>query len=703
MLAIALVGVILFLVLRRSAPQPVAVAQATQPSTIPTSAPTTSVSKPRSRTYMDVVLAAYPRFPTTQPLGIPLDLTEAARLMLPDPLYLDTIGQLWITREDADQTPSVLKRANKEQTHVLGERVVFVHRSPDDRGVWQPSIIVARDGGGFELISIAGRQDLRSNHEYEWDRAFSWISNTVNAIVVPTRGGISIFRPDRRPMELHHQFIAPDAAEISQTQMLLDWRGLLAWMPWEAGKTGSDGAARFVDDQWITLDSKSGWPRKLLHLVPLLDGGVIQLVVNDEDSIEVALAILDPAKIDENRVVALVDQLSDTDPEKRKTAYRDLARYGQGIWPLLEKLAPDQPPEAKLRIERLLMAKLEPMLGGMKLMPGPVKVISRSRGGAAMLYAEQGAVVPVPDDFDLIAPAWLVLQPGRPITLAADDMVADLVPGMSRLDIVAGEFIVSDDVQGPRWWLANHFSEPLLKKSELEFKHIVGQDARGRWLFRKSPDDISPTLIVDPTLPDPNPRLPVWRFPVPNGIVGWTPDGWPAIKSGGAWVLTESDWRPLDEKKEKFITELPDEPTTNESSQPILTHTDGSRDFDGRETLRVIKPDGTTITWRLPPEAVGSGIVWLVRAGEDRLFLFNEPGRILRIKPTPEGPEPFKIEATFTRKIPNSDNFSRLWVDPAGRIVIAHDIDTLSIMFPTGIVPPEIAKKIPASELRDEE
>jgi hypothetical protein len=146
-------------------------------------------------------------------------------------------------------------------------------------------------------------------------------------------------------------------------------------------------------------------------------------------------------------------------------------------------------------------------------------------------------------------------------------------------------------------------------------------------------------------------------------------------------------------------------PTTSTSAPPILIDKDGTRYYDGVASLRVVNTDGKTTTWTLPDEAHGAdgATVWLVRAGDDRLFLFNAPGRVLRIKRTPNGPEPFALEATFTRRIPSSDNFQRVWVDPAGRIVIAHDIDTLSILFPTGMIPPEIARKIPASELAEAE
>jgi hypothetical protein len=702
--------------------KPVAASQpSTQPATAPATQPTAAAAKPAPpKTYMDVVFAHYPQFPTTQPLGMPLDLRDGARLIIEDPIYLDPIGHLWITRVDADPTPAVLKRAAKEQVHLTREQVVFVHRWPDERGVWQPQLVCRKPGGGgFELVSLAGRQHIGDDRDYDWTRAFSW----NDTFVVPTRGGASVFRPDRRPMELHHELVAADVRDdenLADTQVLLDWRGLLAWIPWDPGKTGSNGAARFIDEKWIALDESAGWPRKIVHLVPLLDGGVLQIVANDDDTNELRLALLDPPAVDEEAIRALVLQLSDRDPDKRLEAFQQLTRYGQGIWPVLEKLHPNQPPEARIRIEQLLSAKIEPRLGGMKLLPGRTRVLART-GGSALLYNDAGVEVnDDQDNADVVAPAWIALVPGRPISLAPADLVADLRPDSFHIDIIRGEFIVTDDVHGPRWWLANHFSEPLLKKAEMGFDHIVGQDARGRWLFRKDRHGYAPTLIIDPTLPDSTPRLPVWRFPVSAGTAGWTREDWPAIKSGGAWVLGESDWRPLDESKEQMISELEEPPpapattfppatnaatiaTTNESDPPIFIDKDGTRYCDGRETLRVRKPDGSTITWPLPDQAVGSGDVWLLRAGHDRLFLFNEPGRVLRIKPTPEGPEPFELEATFTRRIPSVDHYQRVWLDPAGRIVIAHEGDTLSILFPTGTIPPAIARKIPAAELRDAE
>ena len=564
---------------------------------------------------------------------------------------------------------------------------------------------------------------MGSAYEYLWDRAFSW--NDV--IVAPTRTGVSIIRPDRRPMELHHEFKLdrPADSALSPPQVLLDWKGLVAWIPSEPAKPGSEGAIRFVNDTWTDLDSAHGWPKKLLHLVPLLDGSIIQLVVNDDDTINVALASLDRTEVDEQQIRGLVDQLADEDPDKRAEAFAQLTRYGTGVWPILEKLAPDQPPEAKRRIEELLDSKVQPTLGGMSLVPGgKVSIVARLRSGAAILYADSGVRMPPAEGDEtvhLVAPAWLMILPGRPIQLAPGGLVKDFLPGKTRIAIVGEEFIVSDNLQGPRWWLSNHFSTPLLKKSELEFRHLVGFDLRGRWIFRHSETSDSPTLVIDPTLPDPTPRLPVWDYPVPGGTVGWTAADWPAIKRGGAWMLNDQGWVALDESKEKMVTDpdtiLPatspatmpatwqaaSQPTTAAAEQPILTDADGTLFFDGRQTLRVRREDGTEIVWPLPPECTGSGDVRLIRAGDNRLFLFNSPGRVVRIKPTPQASEPFKIESTFTRRIPSVDQPIRIWKDPAGRINMIAEPDHLLIMFPTGRIPKQIAEMMPAGELKDAE
>ncbi|WP_428936994.1 hypothetical protein [Fontivita pretiosa] len=687
----------------------------TAPATHPASAP---APPPKPTQYLDVVRLHYPDYPTTQPLMVRLSMKEAARFVIPEPIYLDNLLQLWITRPDAEPTHTVLNSAAEKLDHVTRERVVYVHRWPDEQGTWQPQLVVRKPSGeGFELVSRAGRQEIGNTYAYHWHRAFSW----NDAIVVPSDRGVSILRPDRRPMELYHEFVPADQFDpgsYAQPQTLLDWRGMVAWMPWEQGRRGSDGAVRFVDGQWVRLDPASGWPRKLLHLVPMLDGSLLQLVVKEDQTVEVAISPLDPAPIEDQQIIALVQQLSDPESEKRIAAFNQLTRYGPGIWPVLQRLQPDQPPEAQIRIEQLLSNKIQPSLGGMVLRAGGLKVIARADYGAAVFYAEAGVTIARDaEDEQIVAPAWICIQPGRAIELAPPGLVQELQPRGRRLSIVRGEWIVIDQVEGPRWWLGNHLSGPLLRPGERAFSQLIGQDCRGRWLFRKPEAPNGPTLIIDPTLPDPTPRLPVWEYVAEGGRVGWTKDNWPAIERGGAWALVDTDWRPLDPSKgEQLLTEtesatgagVANLPATTAATAPaepaILVEADGTRYYDGRRTLRRIDSVGRETVWPLPPEAVGAAQrVVLLRAGENRLFLFNQPGRVLRIKPTPDAAEPFKLEATFTRKIPNTDQPQRIWLDPAGRIIIAHDGFKLAMLFPGGRIPPEIAKKMTAQDLQEAE
>ena len=98
----------------------------TAPETNPTSAPSTSPSDDHhpDTAYMDVVRATYPTFPTTQPLAVPLDLSQAARIVLNDPVYLGRIrGDLWITRKDAlplDRVLRLLVHSELKTAHALG-------------------------------------------------------------------------------------------------------------------------------------------------------------------------------------------------------------------------------------------------------------------------------------------------------------------------------------------------------------------------------------------------------------------------------------------------------------------------------------------------------------------------------------------------------------------------------------------------------
>ena len=85
---------------------------------------------------------------------------------------------------------------------------------------------------------------------------------------------------------------------------------------------------------------------------------------------------------------------------------------------------------------------------------------------------------------------------------------------------------------------------------------------------------------------------------------------------------------------------------------------------------------------------------------DDKLFLCNAPGKLARLTPQFDKPEPFRLDAVFTRHLPATD-IRRIWKDPAGRLVIASAGNTLSIAFPSGRIPSAMSNMIPAGALRD--
>jgi hypothetical protein len=714
--------------------------------------------------------------PQTQPLPVPIDLAQAARLTFTEPVYLGPRGDLWITRPDAPPTPEVLARAVKEQGEQLAlatrERVLFAHWAPNDNGPWTFVLVVHGSDGGDEVVTLSGRVPITTGRSYHWERALEWGDKTV----VATTTGVSVVQWQPQFRETHYDLIDPKAgpdATFAEPQFLLDWEGVLAWVPWDGKKTGSVGAARFVEDRWSPLGPQQGWPEKLLHLVPLYDGGVLQLVAGEEDSVKLAFTSLEKLAIDEALVAQLVEKLSDPEDKTRQDAFKELTRYGPSAWPVLEKLMPDQGPEAQARLRQLLKDRVEPTLGGMSLLGDKLKLVARLSDGGAVFYAEVGvSIVGEGQEPVIRSPAWISIRPGQAITLLDAPFTNDLVPDRSRICAFGDEWIVTHNALGPQRVVGNGFVS-LLRKSEGSFSEPIGIDRRGRWLFRRPLDGaVAPatarltgpttvatttatspttsasagageTLILDPTIPDPTPRLPVWIYSTAE-TVGWDKDNWPAVKRVGAWSLHDEGWRPM-KRADKLYTnpdDLPEEgspntpatapgtgpqaaasalsapakkaattattattgPATQQDLGPLLLKdTEGSRYYDGRTTLHVVTSAGEHLVWPLPATATGNANkIYLAQTPDGLLFLYNQPGRILRIRPTPDEPQPYVVEATFTRNVPNADNVTRLWVDPSGRLIMAYG-SKLAIMFPQGYIPPAIASKIPAAEMDTEE
>ena len=219
------------------------------------------------------------------------------------------------------------------------------------------------------------------------------------------------FSPDVR--ETYQEIAA--APDANPPCVLLDPRGVLAWSPWIGNKPGGDGAWRYVDGKWTNLNSNAGWSARFVHLVPLLDGSVLQLIHKDDGKIGLALALLDTGGVDENAINQLIEQLSDDDPDKRIAADAQLNRYGPASWPILEKKMDDQPPEARIRIHQLLRNRIQPTLAGRTLIDGKARIADRLDGGGVLLYAAAGVSIPQQDKPpQVIKPAWISIRPGLP-------------------------------------------------------------------------------------------------------------------------------------------------------------------------------------------------------------------------------------------------------------------------------------------------
>lgn len=771
---------------------------------------------------LDIVRELDPKYPTTQRLDYALDLRYAARVVLSDPVYLDTQGNLWITRADAPADFNFLKASQSDTaTQVIRDEVVFVLWTSSDNGKWLPHLVLKNpSGAGYEMVDYDGRRKLADVYGFDWERALILPGRVGEQahIVVPTATGACAFRFDEESDAIngsHRQLIDPKSKEAGDraVQLVMDVSGVIAYVTNAAGTKGGKGVARFAPAkpeagskyQWAALP---GWPDHLLHLVPLLDGSVLQIVSDDseeKDKVIFSLNSLTPVALDKKKILQLVDQLSASDPDKRNEAFKELTTYGPGISPLLEEQIDFQPAEAQIRIRQLLKNKVEPSLSSMTLNDGKMRVVNRLPDGGVIFVAEGGVAIPRPDDTPTyVTPAWLCIRPGRAVELLPSAMVTDLKPDKQKI-IAWGlnDYVVLDPVMGPQWFIGNHL-EPMLRKQHRQFTQFVGIDGGGRWIFRAPPQTSAAaatrvattssidtasksldltnevasaatrpttvassstqisqttqtaaaaqhmrnsqlTLIIDPRLPDTTPRLPGWELPKSSGKVGWDKNNWPVIymdvkPDPVPWALEEGNWRVIDEKKEKVFTDPADVPkpavstipaatspatlpstTTAPSTraatnapatsvagtqsatqeiapvilgEPLLVAADGTRYYDGQQSLKMQKADGTVISWNLTNSAVGEGKVTLLQNKAGLLFLFNAPGRIVRIRATPDDDEPFRVDGVFTRTVPSDPDPQRIWMDPADRICIAHGGNTITIFFTIGRIPPAISEKM---------
>jgi hypothetical protein len=678
-------------------------------TTQPASQPTVKhAAKPKYPTYMELVRKQNPSVAATQPLDSPLEISDSAHLVLHDPVFMDSTGNLWITRADGQPTAKALVKPAESEDHVIQDRPIFVHWSLDDTGNWAAAVVVRGKGAGYDIITKTNRRHLADDRHYKWETAFS----ILGKIVVTTEVGVSVF--DIEPKIQEHYHAVPGCSDKTNPIVtMLDTRGVLAWSAWENNRAGSSGICRFVDGGWLDLPA-SDWPNRPIQLSMLLDGSILRMAagvlpstapsedivstqVPDQfpDQVHLTIGQLEHSQLDEKHVTDLINQLSDSDSDQRQAAFDELSRYGPELAPLLEKAGDDQLPGAKLRIRQLLRNKITPALGGLILVDNRLDILKRCADGTVIFFAPAGVQMPTEngDDPELINPAWLALRAdGRMERPLPPALIRDQKPDACTLFSIHDEWIVNDEA-GPRRLAGNRF-EPLLLPEQRRFRKLIGIGSHRRWIFQSSDGD---TLIIDPLIADPTPKLPAWTIAIPKGIVGWDTQNLPAVSrsdDAGNWELQAEGWKALT-PPDKVLDELPPgtEPsTTSTLGNALLTAANGTKYFDGKTSLIVIRKTGTRIVWPLPASAVGSSDPTLVQTSDGLLFLFNQPGRLLRIRPTSTETEPFKLEAIFTKDIPNSDHPSRIWLDPAGRIDFVSDRNVLTVTFPSGIIPKEISR-----------
>lgn len=628
----------------------------------------------------------FPAMATTQPLTQHLPAAEAAHLQLEQPVYCDAAGELWFTDPLAPPLLETLASAAKATTHLVNERVLYVHRTTKPDG--SPDIQLITGPLDNPVWHVGARtMPIADAKELNWREAISWNGQ----IVVPAIDGVVCMSADQT---IQPQRVRFDAAERTSVRLVVDNRGVLAWQACDDPSATASGVARYVDGQWQKLD---GWPHNLVQLIPLLDGGVLTLSFDDDKQATLKTNYLDVASVDESHIEALIDQLSDPSAEVRESATTELARWGASAWPILEKVQADQTPEAQTRIGRLLENRTHPDLLGFRLLPGPVRVLAR-HGTALMLAAQQGVTFQREADSApmKVSPAVLLID-SRGVQLAPQALAEAALQSSNAVDVCGNEWFVTSPDLGPRWWVSNHFSDPLLRKPERTMMRVAGLDNAGRLLLRRNLKDATPTLLIDPSLPDQTPRLPVWVRVVENGSTGWTNDNWPVIRSGGAWALTEDHWKPIDAKQ--MLTDAPPAPASSPSSRPslLLTDSHGTKYYAEGNDVGIVTQSGHNVKWAIDRALADTTPQLFESSGQ--LFAVGDPGQLLRYTP-PSDQQPLpKLTATFTRRLPTSKP-RRVWIDPAGRIDFVYDDNGLAICFPSGRIPPNFAEMMTAEDLR---
>lgn len=676
-------------------------ADTSMPATQPTVAvsPSTRLTQPDPSPPTDVLSVLRlddPAYPTRRPLDTPADLVDAAKIVLTRPAYVDPLGNLWITHPQGRPIVDVLAGPFADRTAVVRERVRYVHW-PADGG--PPMAVVGEDDA---LRAVSRKEPVAIAPVV--DAVFARSMPLGRGILIPAAdGAVSLFDAGlpRRVTLAYDADVSKRPGDRAVTQpsssptvMAAAGDAIYVWSPPENGQAGSNAVLRVRANGGVDrLGPDEGWPGGVIEIIPLADGSVLVLAAegtDDEHHADRGRPILKlipapekPASAELIRTVRrLARQLADADPTQRETAQRALEAQGPAAYPVLETLRAQLPPEAQVRIETLLGHRFAPTLAGLRPLEGRVHTLARFPGGGCVLRFDGGGTIEGDDERPArtVIPATVLVRPGRYIELIDPTSVTDFVPGRQSIQSVGNELLIGDPTTGPQRWIGRTL-KPVLPKAYVDFDTVVAIDARRRWLLTSARQP-GKTLLVDPTLPDPTPRLPVWTLAA-TGDVGRTDAGWPALVRGDRlFVLGRDGWRT---EKPDRLHDAYELPVVFDDRGRMFTAVNGTitvTDAAIREaSVRLNGDADETVANR----ADGNASVVRLAAGQGRLFAYTPDGRVRRfaVAATPAGPT-LTSEATFTQGVPPSA--TAVWLDPAGRLVMATD-RTLSVGFTEGYVP----------------
>lgn len=660
------------------------IAAATAPATAP--APAATRPAPAGLTkYIDWVHQATP-LTDAKLEESRLARADAAHLRFSNPVYICSRGDLWLTHPDAPAIEDVLRQAAKVNEHLTRDRVLFVFWDVDNRGARRAAAIVLRSPDKVALVRPDG-----VTREFDafggCDRA-----RVIDDIAVfPGNDSINLLTvwPD-----IKAETVSLGGSGDERVQLVPTSESLLAFIPQHGASARPAKVLRLGEGRWSIISDSADWKGPFIHLIPRADGSVLQIRPGTEaGTVRLSAAPLEKGNVPRQQVLKAVEQLSADSPAARDNAEAELIALGPGIWPILEELLPKQPPEASFRIHDILAARNEPRLGNMRLVGDRLKVVDRLADG--VVFFADGGVHLARLDGQLIArpEAWIVAQDNGSVIGLPDDLSRFLMVGETSVSGLDDDWIVADAAHGCRLFLGKDFAA-LTSKDESAYSKFVGRDRQGRLLFQRPQRD--QYLLIDPWLADPTPRLPVWQITVENGEAGWDQDNWPAMKKGQAWSLRGEGWQPLKDDKARFSNSAP----TTTNVDLLATLPDGTLISGGRTELVFRRPGVEDFTLPLPtgqqatvPTALAAAI------GDGPLFLFNSPGRIIRIGRKP-GAREWQLEGTFDKGMPRIVTPTRLWADPAGRLCLAWDTNSLAIMFANGRIPPAIADLMPQDQVK---